>query len=698
MTFNIGVNVVESDGTASPSITGAAASVAGFHVVTQRGVPDQPVRVTSFQQFTERFGPHFAGGLGAYLVRGFFDNGGRVAYVNRVVDTALSAAESSACRVLKDQAGGEVLLVEAGYRGQADPGLWGRELAVKVEHKVTAESQLKEKAKATVTATDALPATVDMSALPPLAVKVDDNELTLRFDALDFANPAAATRGEITTAINKRTTDLIASLDGDKLVLTSTSNRPAATGGRTALSVTAANPKLGFPQPAAVVWGTPHELEAGGTRLARVLDFGVGDSVLITDSTRSEQVTLKTVNEATGAVAWSPDLVGPDLFDVTTVTVRRSASEFDLIVSRGEPFEDHVLERHTGLTMVESRTNYAPVVVNDPLSGSNVIRLTDKHAPGAADRPSDKTGYLPLENGADGTVKAAHFIGGSDGASGFPVFDPFDIQLLCCESTSQNVALEALGYCARRGDAMYVGAVPKGVIAGGKAAEYTALLRGLKVYGALYGPWITVPDPLGVGDAPRRSIPPVGHVLGVYARVEATRGIWKAPAGDEANLRGVLDVETRLSDADHTALVKDAAVNGVRPVPRAGIVIDASRTLSSDPRWLYVNVRLLFNYVKSSLRDGLRWVRQEPNRDALWSAVKFGTVNPFLTGLWRQGAFGTGGPEETFTVVVDATNNPPDQVEQGRLAIDVLFYPSRPAETIVISIGQQPSGGTVTEA
>jgi uncharacterized protein len=78
--------------------------------------------------------------------------------------------------------------------------------------------------------------------------------------------------------------------------------------------------------------------------------------------------------------------------------------------------------------------------------------------------------------------------------------------------------------------------------------------------------------------------------------------------------------------------------------------------------------------------------------------VKFGTVTPFLMGLWRQGAFGTGTPDETFTVVVDATNNPPDQVQQGRLTVEVYMYPSNPAETIVIIVGQQPSGGTASEA
>lgn len=111
-----------------------------------------------------------------------------------------------------------------------------------------------------------------------------------------------------------------------------------------------------------------------------------------------------------------------------------------------------------------------------------------------------------------------------------------------------------------------------------------------------------------------------------------------------------------------------------------------------------MNVRLLFNYVKSSLRQGLRWVRQEPNRDTLWNAVNYGTVRPFLMGLWRQGAFGTGDPDDVFTIVCDASNNPPDEVDNGNFHLDVTFYPSRPAETIVISVGQQPSGASAGES
>lgn len=700
MAFNVGVNVVEVDGAGSPSVTGAAVSVGAFTVLTRRGVPHQPVRVSSYPQFVERFGGYFTGGLGAYLVKGFFDNGGQTAYVSRVTDTTAATGATAAKRTLADAAATNVLTVEAGFRGKADPGLWGRSLFLRVRHSASATTRLRESAPATISGT-ALGATVNMATLPTLSVRVDESPTAtdLTFVANNFANPGTATRTEIRDAINGQTNLLRAAIGGaggDQLVLTSTGESAAVTGKWTGLQVTANNTALGFTTMANPTLGALEPLAAGGGKFATVRDFSVGDAVVISDGTTTARAVLSTVDSASGAVAWTPDLANLAAFtDHRKVTL--ATAEFDLLIADGAGDAEHTVETHVGLSMQPDLPNYAPRVLNHPLSGSRHVRLTDLATPNR-DRPAATSGWVALQGGGDGTPTATHFIGDEAAGTGLFAFNAVDIQLLCCERTDAAIAKAALAYCANRGDAVFVGAVPEGAVAGGQAVAYGAGLQSKKAYGALYGPWIIVPDPIGIGDGPRITIPPTGHVMGVFARIETTRGIWKAPAGDEANLLGVLDVESRLSDADHTDLVTNGCVNGVRAVPRAGIVVDASRTLSTDPRWRFVNVRLLFNYVKSSLRDGLRWVRQEPNRDSLWTAVRYGTVTPFLTGLWRQGAFGTGSAEQTFTVVVDASNNPPEQVEQGKLTIEVYFYPSRPAETIVIMVGQQPSGASVAES
>lgn len=699
MSYNIGLNVIEVNGTGAPAIAAAATSVAGFNILTRRGIPNKPARITSMADFVERFGGPFPAGLGAYLLQGFFDNGGAVAYVNRVTGAATTVATLQ----LTDSAPVPTLRIEGGFKGTADPGSWARSLYVQTTRRsVTTGRRLAETVAATVLSS-ALPAVTDLAAagFPPLIVTIDNDPIgakTIHFAALQFLNAAAATGAEIVAAINLGTADMVATLTGaNEIRLTSTGNVALIGGGFTRLQV-AANATLGF---AAAANGNASTaaLAATSAPLADVTGLMVGDAVEFSDGATTERAKLMTVNTITKAVSWSPALVNPALYNV--LITHLVTLEFDLRLYDGGTQPENLVETWPGLSMEVDVANYAVAVLNDPATGSSRIRAVKEISatPIGQNRPTDLV--LPLAliiGGVDAAPSAPDFIGQAATSTGFYAFSPFDIQLLTCERTDAAIAQAGIGYCELRDDSMYVGAVPETAITGKTAVAYGQALMGAKRYGALYGPWIVVSDPLGVGDNPVKTIPPVGHVLGVYARIERTRGIWKAPAGDEAQLRGVIDVTDRFSDVDHTTLVKDGAVNGIRPVPRAGIVIDASRTLSTDSRWLFVNVRLLFNFVKASLREGLRWVRQEPNKDRLWSLVKYGSVVPFLTQLWQQGAFGTGKPSEVFTVICDATNNPPSQVQLGILNVDITFYPSVPAETIIVRVGQQPGGATASEA
>jgi uncharacterized protein len=343
-----------------------------------------------------------------------------------------------------------------------------------------------------------------------------------------------------------------------------------------------------------------------------------------------------------------------------------------------------------------------PEVINDPATGSKYITvLTSGTVP-----PAPTTAYVPLGASPAGTAGADDNLSETtattlDAALTAPFtapspFDSIPIQLLACpETTRTSVVKAALTYCFNRGDCMFVGHVPDGGAQPLDAAkDYGRELQADKVYGALYLPYIQVVDPIGS----LIWIPPTGHVLGVYARTDQQRGVWKAPAGNAALLNNVLDVRATLNDTDHTDLVKNGSINAIRPIPGTGIVIDSSRTLSTNTLWLYVNVRLLFNYVKTSLKYGLRWVVQEPNDTTLWNKIKYNSVTPFLMGLWRRGAFGPGAPADVFTVKVDAENNPPANIQQGILNVEVYFYPSRPAETIVITVGQQEGGAKTSES
>lgn len=699
MSFNIGLNVVEVDGAGAPAIVGAAVSVGGFSILTRRGVPNQAIRVTSFKQFADQFGSFFPGGLGAFLVKGFFDNGGRTAYINRVVASDPATGAAPATLTLNDGLAVATLRLDAGQRGNLDPGTWGNDLFASVTPRLGSSVRIRETARATTQGTP-LAAQVDMSGFPTLTVIIDGaaSATDITFQASDFANPAQATREEIRNAVNQRTSNLVASLSNDnRLVLTSAGNVALLGGGWSSLRVSVANAALGFAVMAQPVLGTAAAIAAGTTQLAGVSDFNVGDVVQISDGNTTETVKLLSITPATQAVTWAPALANPGAYAAPQTTLRRV--EFDLAVAYGGTENEQVVETWTGLTMESDLPNYAVTVLNDPLRGSRYVRATDLASASVSgvDQPA-ALAFSLFTPGRDGTPTAVEFVGDAATRTGWNAFDPHDVQLLCCERSDPAIVAAALAYCDGRGDCLFVGSVPEGYVEAGQALAYGQAFQGKKVYGALYGPWIKVLDPLSKSSAPYRFVPPTGHIMGAFSRIESTRGVWKAPAGDEANLLGALDVEYRLTDADHTDLVKSGSVNGVRVVPGAGVVIDASRTLSTDTRWLYVNVRLLFNFVKSSLRTGLRWVRQEPNRDRLWNLIKHNSVTPFLLGLWRQGAFGTGTPDQVFTVICDASNNPPDQVEQGNLNVEVYFYPSRPAETIVIQVGQQPSGGFAAES
>ncbi len=700
----IGINVQEVDGLGSPVLAAAPTSVAGFNILTRRGTPQQAVMIDSFARFVERFGSYFPGGLGAYLVKGFFDNGGQVAYVNRVVSDDPATGHRASSFDLMDRAAVPLatLRVLAGFRGSEDPGSWGDGLRVQVTRTNPAATRLREASAAAVTGA-ALAAPVNMAALPSITLRVDGEttDRVITFQAGDFpGGAAAATPQQIRDAINGRQSAVLASINAaNNLVLTSTGEVARLTDGWTSIEVMAPNATLGFVV-AAAVFGTATATGTTGATLRRVDEFDLGDAIQVFDDSNpanTANVKLMSRNPLTGAVTWSPAIVGIGGWQQRSIRVRNL--RFTLTVAEGGTEPENVRETHVDLSMEADTANYAPTRINDPVRGSRWITVDDlaNASPVGLDLP-DMLAWTPLTTGRDGTPTSGQFVGSEAARSGFYAFDTSDIQLLTCERTDASIVVAALAYCANRNDCMYVGAVPEGLTEAGQAIAYGQSLQGKKVYGALYAPWITIADPAGVGDNPRRNIPPVGHVLGMMGRVERARGVWKAPAGDEANLAGVLDVTYRLTDAEHTNLAKQGAINGIRAIPRAGIVVDASRTMSTDPRWMYVGVRLLFNFVKSSLKSGLRWVRQEPNRDALWNAIKFNAVTPFLLGLWRQGAFGTGSPEQVFTVICDASNNPPAQVDQGILTVEIYFYPSKPAETIEIIVGQQPSGATATEA
>ncbi|HUI78733.1 MAG TPA: phage tail sheath C-terminal domain-containing protein [Bryobacteraceae bacterium] len=206
-------------------------------------------------------------------------------------------------------------------------------------------------------------------------------------------------------------------------------------------------------------------------------------------------------------------------------------------------------------------------------------------------------------------------------------------------------------------------------------------------YGAFYFPSIVVRDPL----APKKTVTvaPCGHMAGVYARTDATRGVHKAPANEP--IRGALNVTYRLT-SDEQGKLNQNGVNCIRLFPRDGILVWGARTLDegSSP-WRYLNVRRLFIMIEESIKRSTGWVVFEPNDPSLWKSIRR-DVSAFLRLVWRDGALMGTTPEEAFFVKCDTETNPPEVIDAGQVVILIGIAPVKPAEFVIFRIGQSASG------
>jgi phage tail sheath protein FI len=212
-----------------------------------------------------------------------------------------------------------------------------------------------------------------------------------------------------------------------------------------------------------------------------------------------------------------------------------------------------------------------------------------------------------------------------------------------------------------------------------------ALRIGLvKDYSALFFPRLVIDDrgklvPIG----------PAGAVAGLCARIDATRGVWKTPAGTEADLRGVRGLDLRMSDREN-GWINPRGVNAIRVFPN-GIVSWGGRTMDGDDdfasEYKYLAIRRLANYIEESLYRGVKWVVFEPNDEPLWSQVRL-NVGAFMHNLFRQGAFAGRQPKDAYFVKCDRETTTQNDQNLGIVNIWVGFAPLKPAEFVVLYLQQ----------
>ncbi len=204
-----------------------------------------------------------------------------------------------------------------------------------------------------------------------------------------------------------------------------------------------------------------------------------------------------------------------------------------------------------------------------------------------------------------------------------------------------------------------------------------------KGFAALYFPRILVADPLNPGDT--TYVYPSGHMAGVYARVDATRGVHKAPAN--VGIVGSQGLEHRLSRNNQDLLNPDG-INLIRSFD-GNITVWGARTLGGDNNgeFKYINVRRLMNFLRESIEEGTQFVVFEPNSPALWQRITR-TVSGFLSNVWRDGALFGNSPEQAFFVKCNEETNPPEVREAGQVVTEIGVAIVKPAECVIFKISQ----------
>jgi len=272
--------------------------------------------------------------------------------------------------------------------------------------------------------------------------------------------------------------------------------------------------------------------------------------------------------------------------------------------------------------------------------------------------------------------------------------DLFNILVMPDQQVGVAVQTEAVAYCERRRAFMIIDLPETVTTAAAAEAWMASTATGLRSSNAaLYFPHLRAPDPSRNGVV--RTFPAAGAIAGLYARTDAARGVWKAPAGTDAKILGVAGLTIALTDGE-TGRLNRLGLNCLRTFPVHGTVSWGARTARGADNladeFKYIPVRRVALFLEESVLRGTRWAASEPNAEALWAELR-ASIGAFMHTLFKQGAFNGMTPEKSYFVRCDATTTSQTDIDQGRLNIEIGFAPLKPSEFIIVRI-QQVAGGT----
>jgi uncharacterized protein len=445
----------------------------------------------------------------------------------------------------------------------------------------------------------------------------------------------------------------------------------------------------------------------GGLWVDSAMSFAVrdfflngGGQALIVRLTKGSTVT--TIDLPTGAAAPNDTLPlraasvgawGNKLKATVNYQTRDSANTklFNLIVVE----DGGDIEKHLNVSVDPADPRFVPRVLEQ---NSSLARV-DKDATGQPIvpnvRPTETTTSAAPNSGNDGSaLTQTEFTGSQSAKTGVYALEKADLfNLLCIPpykttgDVDAQVVTDAAQYCETRRAMLLVDPpsnwTTKDAAKGGVAAIGTTSKNA-----ALFFPRLRRPNPLR--DNQTEDFAPCGAVAGVFARTDATRGVWKAPAGLDATLVGVPQLSVPLTDSENGEL-NPLGVNCLRSMPAVGPVVWGSRTLQGNDRlaseWKYVPVRRVALFIEESLYRGTQWVVFEPNDEPLWAQIRL-NLGAFMQNLFLQGAFQGRSPREAYFVKCDKETTTQNDINLGVVNIVVGFAPLKPAEFVVIKIQQ----------
>lgn len=426
--------------------------------------------------------------------------------------------------------------------------------------------------------------------------------------------------------------------------------------------------------------------------------FNPGDVVMFFDGEKAEYTTVKN-SQANILTLATPLTAGDNSVDTNLLPKKvLTTCEFSLQVI----YQD-IAELYENASLNVAEANFIEKVI----SKSNIIAVTTNLIDEALVPPfktitgkeefskaeaSEKielnSEIIALAGGSNGTVKnitAADFMGKDNGPgkrSGIKAFiDNDEVSLMAVPGvTDPDVQLFLVAHCESLASRFAVLDIPREKKTVADVQTHRNIFD--SNYAAMYNPWLQVFDPLEKRNV---FIPPSGSVLGIYARVDTSRGVHKAPANEVIRACSGLDCQYNKGEQD---ILNPKGVNLIRYFTGEGIRVWGARTCTSNSLWKYINVRRLFIFLEESIKKNTNWVVFEPNDQGLWDRVQR-TIENFLTTVWRSGALMGASTAEAFFVKVDRTTMSQDDIDNGRLICVIGVAPVKPAEFVIFRITQK---------